>query len=101
MNKVEELIGSYVLVRTYSAGVYVGYLKSRNGREVVLANARMIHYWNKAAGVNQIAVDGIGDLVNSRLTVPVETITLLEAIAIIPCTAKAQKCLEEFPEWKK
>ena len=101
MSKVEDLIGSYVLVRTYSAGVYVGYLKSRNGREVVLANARMIHYWNGAAGVNQIAVDGIDDKINSRLTVPVETITLLEAIAIIPCTEKAQKCLEEFPVWKK
>lgn len=101
MSKVEDLIGSYVLVRTCSAGVYVGYLNNRNGREVVLSNARMIHYWSQAAGVNQIAVDGIGDLVNSRLTVPVETITLLEAIAIIPCTLKAHKCLEEFPEWKK
>ena len=101
MEKIEEPIGKYVLVRTYSAGVYVGYLVSRNGREVVLKSARMIHYWNGAAGVNQIAVDGILDKISSRLTVAAESVTLLEAITIIPCTEKAQKCLEEFPEWKK
>jgi hypothetical protein len=36
----------YVIVRTYSAGVFAGQLESRNGREVILRNARRIWYWS-------------------------------------------------------
>jgi len=32
----------YVIVRTYSAGVFAGYLESRNGQEVVMRKARRI-----------------------------------------------------------
>ena len=39
----------YVIVRTYSAGVFAGDLESRNGQEVVLTNARRIWYWKGAA----------------------------------------------------
>ena len=38
----------YVIVRTYSAGVFAGELESRNGQEVVLRNARRIYYWSGA-----------------------------------------------------
>ena len=32
----------YVIVRTYSAGVFAGELVARNGREVELSNARRL-----------------------------------------------------------
>jgi len=35
----------YKIVRTYSAGVFAGYIESRNGREVVLRDARRLWYW--------------------------------------------------------
>ena len=35
-----ETTDDYVIVRTYSAGVFAGNLKSRNGKEVELENAR-------------------------------------------------------------
>lgn len=35
----------YVIARTYSAGVFAGFLESRKGQEVVLSTARRIYYW--------------------------------------------------------
>ena len=39
---MEKKKRKYVLIRTYSAGVHVGELVSRKGKEVVLANTRRI-----------------------------------------------------------
>ena len=36
----------YVIVRTYSAGVFAGTLESRKGKEVVLSQARRLWYWS-------------------------------------------------------
>ena len=51
----------YVIVRTYSAGVFAGNLKSRDGKEVTLTNARRLWYWSGAASLSQLAVAGTGD----------------------------------------
>lgn len=57
--KAIELEGmEYVIVRTYSAGVFAGYLKNRNGKEVEMINARRIWYWEGAASLSQLAMDG-------------------------------------------
>jgi len=90
----------YVLVRTYSAGVHVGYLKDRKGKEVKLLHAIRIHYWDGAASLSQLAVDGVSKPQNCRFSVAVPSIELTEAIEIIPCTAKAQKNIKEVPSWK-
>ena len=37
----------YCIVRTYSAGVFAGYVESRNGQEVVLRNVRRIWKYNR------------------------------------------------------
>ena len=39
----------FVLVRTYSAGVFAGFLAKRKGKEAELENARRIWYWDGAA----------------------------------------------------
>ena len=46
-----QVIGKVCMVRTYSAGVFFGTLKERNGKEVVLTDARRIWYarWIKSA----------------------------------------------------
>ena len=48
----------YVIVRTYSAGVFAGYLKSKEGKEVVMQDARRIWYWDGAASLSQLAMEG-------------------------------------------
>jgi hypothetical protein len=46
-----------VIVRTYTAGVFMGDLESRTGQEVVLTNARRIWYWSGAASLSQLAME--------------------------------------------
>ena len=72
-----------VLVRTYSAGVHYGTLVKRSGKEVVLANARRIWYWRGANTLHEISLRGLDK--GSKVSESVESITLTEAIEIIPC----------------
>lgn len=53
-NEVAEKFNGmkYVICRTYSAGVFAGYLESRNGQEVVMRNARRLWYWDGAASLS-------------------------------------------------
>lgn len=81
-----------VIVRTYSAGVHFGQLVERNGKEVTLSNARRIWRWNGANTLNEIAVAGVGK--GSRVSEPVDSITLTEAIEIIDCKPEAVANLE-------
>lgn len=45
-------MSNYKIVRTYSAGVFAGEIESRNGREVVMKNARRLWYWDGAASLS-------------------------------------------------
>jgi hypothetical protein len=92
--------GSYVLVRTFSAGVHFGILKSKKGKEVVLSHARRLWSWSGACSLSQVAVDGV-DLRNSKISVVVPYITLTEAIEIIPMSDKAGNSMMEASPWKK
>ena len=85
----------YVVVRTYSAGVHVGELKSRKGREVVLLNARRLWKWCGAFSLNEVAVEGIGEGSKPSITVP--EILITEAIEVIKTSTAAEKILREFP----
>ena len=78
-----EKTTSEVLIRTYSAGVHIGTLKSRKGKEVVLTNARRLWYWKGAFTLSVVATKGV-DREQSRISLPVPEITLTEAIEIIP-----------------
>ncbi len=91
----------YVIVRTYSAGVFAGELKERNGREVILLNARRIWYWEGAATLSQLAMEGTKKPDKCKFPCPVDEVLLLEAIEIIPCTAAAKKSIQEVPIWQK
>jgi hypothetical protein len=101
-NEAVKLDGMpYVIVRTYSAGVFAGYLQSRKEREVCLRQARRIWYWDGAASLSQLAVDGTSCPQNCKFPCEVDSIELLEAIEIIRCTEKSRKSISEVPVWKK
>ena len=89
----------YVIIRTYSAGVFAGYMKSRNGKEVSLVSARRLWYWDGASCLSQIAVDGVSKPENCKFPCEVD-ITLTEAIEIIPCTEKAMLSIAGVKIWK-
>jgi len=84
----QSLIGKFVVVRTYSAGVHVGTLDAQNGKEVTLSNARRIWSWQGANTLNEIANKGVGK--GSKVSDTVSMISLTEAIEIIAGTEEAQ-----------
>lgn len=90
----------YCMVRTYSAGVFAGYVESRNSKEAVLRNARRIWYWDGAASLSQLAVDGTSKPKQCKFPIPVDKVILTEVIEIIPITKKAKKSIDEVPVWK-
>jgi hypothetical protein len=79
-------LGPEVIIRTYSAGVHIGTIISREGREVKLANARRLWSWAGAFTLNAVAAKGV-DRKESRISIPIEEITLLEVIEIIPVSS--------------
>jgi hypothetical protein len=100
--KAETLDGlPYVIVRTYSAGVFAGYLKSRNGKEVTMLKARRLWYWYGAASLSQLSVDGSSDESSCKFPCEVESIELTEAIEILPCTEKARLSIKNVSVWKQ
>lgn len=91
----------YCMVRTFSAGVFAGYIESRNGKEVVLRNARRIWQWAGAASLSQLATEGTSNPNNCKFPIPVDKVLLTEVIEIIQITEKAQKSIQGVPVWKK
>lgn len=92
---------NYYIVRTYSAGVFAGNIESRNGQEVVMKNARRIWYWDGAASLSQLAVDGTSKPENCKFPVEVERVELLQVIEILTCTEKAKNSIKGVAIWQK
>jgi hypothetical protein len=90
----------YVMVRCARAGVFAGYLVSRKGMEVELKQARRIWYWDGAASLSQLAQSGTSKPQNCKFPEPVDSITLTEAIEIIPISPIAQKSIDGVPVWR-
>ena len=89
----------YVIVRTYSAGVFAGNLVKRKGKEVELKNARRIWKWSGAASLSQLAVDGTSDPANCKFPVAVSKVELTEAVEILTCTKAAEKNIKAVSVW--
>ena len=95
------MIGKICVVRTYSAGVFVGEVAERNGKECLLKNARRLWYWDGAASLSQLANEGVKKPENCKFPAPVAEILLTEAIEFIPATEAAIKSIDSVKEWKQ
>jgi hypothetical protein len=89
----------YVIVRTYSAGVFAGNLVSRNGQEVVLADARRFWAWAGAASLSQMAVTGTINPSACKFPVAVSRVELMQAIEILDVTPAAEASIKAVPVW--
>lgn len=82
------MVGEFVVVRTYTAGVHTGTLKEVNGTAVLLEDARRLWRWNGAFSLHEVSqkdgryrfADAAG-FANTLLT---------QAIEVIPCSPKAK-----------
>jgi hypothetical protein len=93
--------GTHAIVRTYSAGVFAGKIKSRDGKEAVLTDARRIWYWDGAASLSELATKGTSKPSSCKFPASVPEVLLTEVIEIIPTTEAARKSIDEVPTWTK
>ena len=89
----------YVIVRTYSAGVFAGYLKSRDGKEVELLNARRLWYWDGAASLSELSQKGTKSPDNCKFPQEVPSIILTEAIEILKVSSAAKNSIDSVKVW--
>ena len=87
------------MVRTNSAGVFAGVLKSRKSSEVVLVNARRIYYWTGAATLSQLSQEGTLSPETCKFPQAVPEVTLLGVIEIIPMSKKAVDSIASVKIW--
>jgi hypothetical protein len=105
-NRLEELTGGKhmknqkYIVRGDSSGVFYGEIESRDGQDVVMKNARCLWRWYGAASLMQLALEGVSEPENCKFTVTVDSLEVLDAIEILPCTDAAVKSIEAVKPWK-
>lgn len=97
---MENFKNKKVIVRSDSAGVFFGKLLEKEGTEVILENARKLHYWEGAAAVEEICMVGTKNPSGCRFTVTVPLIGITEVSQILPCTEEAVKAITSVVEWK-
>lgn len=91
----------FVIVRTYSAGCFAGYLAKREGKEGTLKKAIRLWFWDGAASLSQLAQEGVKKPENCKFAMPVDSIDLTEIIEVIDTTKQAQDNITSVPSWKK
>jgi hypothetical protein len=101
-NKItDSLIGKYVIIRTYSAGVHAGILSMKEGKEVILTDARRLWHWNttnKGISLSEVANTGLAKD-GTRVCESVPQLWL-EAIEIIPCSPLAESNIKSFEVYR-
>jgi len=98
--KAESVDGmEYVIVRTYSAGVFAGYLAKRKGKEVTIRNARRLWEWHGAASLSELSQHGVKEPEKCKFPCEMPTLELTETIEIITPTEKAKNSIDKVPIW--
>lgn len=90
----------YYIIRCKDAGVFFGHIKSREGSEAVLTDVRRLWYWDGAASISQMAMDGVSKPRTCKFSVTVPEMTVLGVIELIPCTDQAVKSILEVATWR-
>lgn len=90
----------YYIIRCKDAGVFFGHIKSRDGGEAALTDVRRIWYWDGAASLSQMAMEGVSRPRACKFSVTVPEMTVLGVIELIPCTEQAVKSILEVATWR-
>jgi len=93
------MLGKYVVVRTQLAGAHAGTLQMLEGTTATLKDARRLWYWDGAASLSQLAVDGVSKPQNCKFPVEVPSIYLTGVCEVIPASEKAVESIKQVPIW--
>ena len=91
----------FCIIRGDRSGIFAGYLEEQKSREVTLKNCRRIWYWDGAASVSQLAIDGVSKPENCKFPAAVKKVKITDVIEIIPTTEKAMKSIQGVSIWKQ
>lgn len=95
-------IGKKCIIRTFASGVHFGTLKAQSGRQVELSDSRRLWKWHAEKGISlsDVAVHGIV-AAKSRICASVPSITILDALEVIPVSESCADSIEDAPEAQK
>ncbi len=95
----------WVIIRSYAAGVHFGLLKNekftKSGKVVTLLKSRRVWYWDGAASLSQMAVEGVKKPDNCKFTMELESIEIVNVVETIPIMEKALLNLQKVAVWQK
>lgn len=100
---MQNYLNEKVLIRTNRAGVFFGTLSNYDDttRTAEIKNTRRIYYWDGAASLSQMAMEGVTNPNSCKFTVIVPQMMVMEVIEIIPCSENAVKSIEGVRIWKR
>jgi hypothetical protein len=90
----------YCIVRTYSAGVFAGYVMKK-GKEMIVYNARRIWSWTGANSLSELSLIGTVKPTECKFPQEVSEVFLTEVIEVLPCTEKARLSIASVKPWQQ
>ena len=91
---LNTMIGKKCIVRTESAGVWYGEIAEKDGKEVIVKNARRMWRWWAAESISLSAIALHGIKENKSEIAQAVPLVWLEAIELIPASEKAVSSIE-------
>lgn len=89
------MVGQYVILRCYSAGVHAGWLVSQSGDQAILRDTRRLWRWHAAGGIALSGCAAHGIIPSkSKLDAMLPLIGLTGVIETIPCTDAARETID-------
>ena len=92
---------AFYIVRSTDAGVFFGHIAAKRGDEVDLTDARRLWYWDGAASLSQMAVEGVKKPSDCKFTVTVPSMTILGVCEISECSEAAVRSIQGVREWRR
>lgn len=93
------------IIRTYSAGVFMGEIdestRSADGKRAVLLNSRMLWRWEGASALSELAMHGVSKPNDCKFPCLVDRREVTEIVEVLHCTHKAIESVNSVPEWKQ
>ncbi len=98
MNNIKTFgIGSYCIIRTYSAGVWFGKVEDKSDTEVILSDARRMYQWkclDDGITLSHVALYGIHKDSKVQTAIPA---VCLQWIEIMPVSKEAKLTFDAQP----
>ena len=91
------------IIRCDRAGVFFAHVAEYDPQTATatLTNCRRLWYWDGAASISQIAMDGVKKPDNCNFTVTVPEMIVGVVIELIPCTVAAEKSIDGVKVWRR